>query len=355
MSISPSSSSVTAVSLAYISSPDDALDLSNATQSTLTDQLREAISTRVALAGSLVNKLLRTNQILSHLQTYGTGSFNPVTLDTLAATPKTTEALKSLFLNDGPSLGSDTADASSAILDLDGLGISINAPKLTPVFIQTTDKKGNVISKSFSWYSDEQIKNFGLADVPIKSPGYPGAHEQLKIESGLTTVYRTFDQYSKLTPSQIDVNSAIAKLSTLAKTMDAEFAAVLDKASEESDKLQLIIDDNSETKKSQSQQINALSAQQKEQVSELLNKLRVLKLERDAKAQRQENKISPEISSIVRNASSRVESVSRVNANILSQLAAIADVNDADQDTQQTLTGLAAGPNTNTPDNRIPV
>lgn len=355
MSINSASSSVTAVSLAYISSPDDALDLSNATQSELTDKLGESISARITVAGSLINKLLKINQIANQLQTYGTGSFKPVTADTLSATPKTTQDLKSLFLNDGPSLGSDNTDASATISDLNGLGISINSPKLTPVMIETKDKKGNLVSKSFAWYTDEQIKGFGLADVPIQSPSYPGAYERLKIESGLTSVYRTFDQYAKLTPSQENVNSTISKVTILAKSLDAELAAILDKASADSDKLQTVINENSDTRKSQSQQINALAAQQKEQVSELLKKLRVLKLEREANAQKQDNKIAPEVSSIVRNASSRVEGVSRVDAELSSQSTSIADVNAADQRLQQELTGLAAGPNTNTPDNRIPV
>lgn len=63
MSISPAGNSATAISLAYISSPDDALDLSNATQSELTDKLRESISVQVTVAGSLINKLERLNQI----------------------------------------------------------------------------------------------------------------------------------------------------------------------------------------------------------------------------------------------------------------------------------------------------
>lgn len=355
MSVNPASSSVSGASVAYISSPDDALDLSNATQSELTDKLSEAISARITFAGSLIDKLLKINKISNQLQTYGTGSFKPVTADSLSATPKTTDALKSLFMNNGPSLGSDTADASATITDLNGLGISINAPKLTPVMIETKDKKGNLVSKNFAWYSDEQIKSLSIYDGPIKSPLYPGANERLKIESGLTTVYRSFDQYAKLTPSQEDVNSTISKVTILAKSLDAEFAAILDKASADSDKLQTVINENFDTRKSQSQQINALAAQQKAQVSELLNKLRVLKLEREANAQKQDNKIGPEVSSIVRNASSRVEGVSRVDADISSQFTSIADVNAADQRLQQELTGLAAGPNTNTPDNRIPV
>lgn len=353
MSISPASSSVTAASLAYIASPDDALDLSNATQSNLTDKLSEAISAQITVSGSLINKLQKINQISSHLQTYGAGSFKPVTTDSLSATPKTSDALKSLFLNSGPSLGSDLADANTTISDLNSLDISINAPKLTPMLIETSDNKGKLISKSFAWYSDDQIKNLG--EAPIKSPIYPGTNERLKIASGLITVYRSFDQYAKLTPSQTDVNTTIAKITALAKSLDAEFASMLDKASEDSDKLQTIINDNADSKKSQSQQISALATQQKEQVSELLKKLRVLKLEREANMQRQENKIGPEIISIVKNASSRVEGISRVDADTSSQSASIADANDGDLQLQQTLTGLAAGPNTNTPDNRIPV
>lgn len=355
MNINSASSSVTAVSLAYISNPDDALDLSNATQSELTDKLGEAISARITVAGSLINKLFKVNQVSNQLQTYGAGAFKPVTADSLSATPKTTDALKSLFLNNGPSLGSDTADASATISDLNGLGISINAPKLTPMLIETTDRNGKLISKIFSWYSDEQIKNLGLVDAPYKSPIYPGSNEIIKIEPKVIINYRSFDQYAKLTPSQEDVNSTILKITTLAKSLDAEFASVLDKASEDSDKLQTVINENSDTRKSQSQQINALAEQQKEQVSELLNKLRVLKLEREVNIQKQDNKIGPEVSSIVRNASSRVEGVSRVDADISSESASIADVNAAHQRLQQELTGLAAGPNTNTPNNRISV
>jgi len=354
MSISPASSSVTAVSLAYIASPDDALDLSNATQSKLTDKLGEAISARITVAGSLINKLIKINQIANQLQAYGTGTFKPVTAASLSATPKNAESLKSLFLNNGPSLGSDLADASRTVADLNDLDIPIGANKLTPVLVEVYDKKGNLLEKSFDWFTDDQLST--IAAAPVESKTYPGANERtISTSSEATLVFSSFDQYAKLTPSQEDVNSTISKITILAKSLDAELASILDKASAASNKLQAVIDENSDTRKSQSQQINALAAQQKEQVSELLNKLRVLKLEREANMQRQENKIGPEISSIVRNASSRVESVSRVDAEFSSQSTSIADVNTADQRLQQELTGLAAGPNTNTPDNRIPV
>lgn len=354
MSISPAGNSATAISLAYISSPDDALDLSNATQSELTDKLRESISVQVTVAGSLINKLERLNQIANHLKTYGTGAFKPVTVDSLSATPKTSAALKSLFDNNGPSLGSDTDDANATISELKGLGITINAPKLTPVLIELQDKNGASLGKSLVWWTDAQLAS--IKTTPVKSTIYPDATEsKLSLSKDLNYTITYFDKNAKLTPSQTDVNTVIAKITELAKSIDAEIAAAMDKSSVDADKLQALIDDSADTRKNQSQQINALAAQQKEQVTALLNKLRIIKLEREASLQKQDNKIGPEISAIVKNASDKVENVSGVDADISSRSASVADANDDNRRLQQSLSGLAAGPNTNTPDNRIPV
>lgn len=354
MSISPAGNSATAISLAYISSPDDALDLSNATQSELTDKLRESISAQVTVAGSLINKLERLNQIANRLTTYGTGAFKPVTVDSLSATPKTSAALKSLFDNDGPSLGSDIEDANATISDLNSLGVTINALKLTPQLIEIKDKNKAVVQTYYAWVTDQQIA--GINSTPVKSTTYPGANERsVVVNKDFTLVYSSFDQYAKLTPSQTDVNTAIAKMAELVKSLGTEFSSILDKAREDSNKLQILINNNEDTKKNQSQQIIALAAQQKEQVTAILNKLRILKIEREASLQKQDNKIGPEISAIAKNASNRVENVSSVDADISSRSSSVADANDANRRLQQSLSGLAAGPNTNTPDNRIPV
>lgn len=345
MSINPASSSAPSVSLAYISSPDDALDLSNATQSDLTDTLSNAISVRISAAGSLLNKLERLNQIVNHLNTYGTGAFKPVTAESLSAAPKTTAALKSLFDNNGPSLGASIDDANATISELKGLGISISAPKLTPVLMDYQDKTGASIGKNIQWVTDEQLASLKKLQT-VKSSVYPNSNElKLPISNDLTIVYTPFEQNAKLTPSQTDVNAAIAKVTELAKSLDEEIAAALGKTSDESDKLQKLIDDNSDSRKNQSQQINALAAQQKEQVTAILNKLRIIRLEREASLQKQDNKIGPEISAIAKNASDRVENVSDVDT----------DMNGDGQQLQQSLSGLVAGPNTNTSDNRIPV
>lgn len=355
MSINPASSSVTAISLAYISSPDDALDLSNATQSTLTDQLRESISAQVTVAGSLINKLERLNLIANHLRSYGTGAFKPVTPESLLATPKTSEAFKSLFDNSVPSLGSDLDDASATLSELNSLGISIYAPKLTPVLIDLQDKTGASISKSFLWFNEGQLESLKTL-TSVKSTFYPDANERkIKIANDFSVVYTSFEKNAKLIPLQADINSAIIKITELAKSMEAEISAAMGKASVEADKIQTLINDNTDVRKNQSQQINALAAQQKEQVTAMLNKLRILRLEREASLQKKDNKIGPEISSIVRNSSDRVENIARVDTDILSRSSSLADAYDDDRRLQQSLTGLTAGPNINTSDNRIPV
>lgn len=343
MSVNSASSSVAAVSIAYISSPDDALDLSNTIQSNLTDQMRDSISSQITVAASLVNRLIKMNQILIHLQKFGNGLFKPVTVDSLAATPKTSDALKSLFLNDGPSLGTDDTEASATIADLSGLGIAINAPRQTPVLLEVYDKNGNLVSKFFTWLNDAQRNSIGGSAV--KSTTYPGANEQKNKFSDLTVVSYSFDQYSKLTPSQTDVNTAITLISSLAKSLDAEFAATLDDTTKASDKLQKIVDDNADTRKSQSQQISALAAKQQEQLLELLNKFRILKLERDANMRMQAKKIGPEISSLVKNESEKIESVSRIDDDMVGHSLSTTHLNNSDLQLQQILTSLTAGKN----------
>lgn len=355
MNISPASSSLSAVSLAYISNPDDALDLSNATQSELTDKLSDAISARISIAGALVNKLERLNLIVNHLKIYGTGAFKPVTADSLSATPKTTEALKSLFNNNGPSLGSSIEDANATIAELKELGISFDAPKLTPLLIDSQDKTGKSTGQNLVWVGDNLLALLKVLN-PVKSTIYPDANEyKYKISDDITIVYTSFDKNAKISPSQTDINSAIEKITILAKSINAEISAAMDKVSDDFDKLEKIISDNSKERKNQSQQINALANQQKEQVLAIINKIRILKIEREASLQKQDNKIGPEISSIAKNASDRVENISNIDADFLSRSASGADANDDVRRFQQSLTGLAAGPNTNAPDNRIPV
>lgn len=376
MSVNSASSSVAAFSLAYISSPSDAVDLSNTIQSNLTDQMRDAISSQITVAALLVNRLIKINQILSNLQKFGNGSYKPVTIDTLAATPKTSDALKSLFLNDGPSLGADDLEASATISDLSGIGISINAPRMTPVLLEVYDKKGNLVSKYFSWFNDDQRNSIG--GTAVKSTTYPGANEQKNKFSDLTFVSYSFDQYTKLTPTQTDINTAIAQISTIAKSLDAEFSAMMDSTSKATDKLQEIVDDNVDSRKSQSQQISALAAQQQEKLIELLNKLRMLKLERDVNMKIQAKKSDPELSSLVRNESDKIENIPRIDDDLAGHSTSIVHSNDFYIQLQQILKSLnvgksenisylqrvqapsvlntmTAGANINTPENRISV
>ncbi len=129
------------------------------------------------------SKMDRLADLMGRLISRTSGSFVPVTLDNLAATPKTREALRTLISSAGPTLGNTVAEADDLIAELAQSNVSIRAPGQTLVLMETwvaTESGGNgtPLRKTLKWLSDEEVKLIRERTSRVGvSPTYPGAHQ----------------------------------------------------------------------------------------------------------------------------------------------------------------------------------
>jgi hypothetical protein len=141
-------------------------------------------------------------------------TFTPVTADSLSKVQKNEAALRKLFAEDGPNLGSSLTEADSLYNDIIDSGVSLNAPVRIPVLIERFDSKGKTLSKNFEWLDNAQVTILSqLQSAGVSS--YPGStlreavlrDDKNKVIE--TTRFTVFSSYANRRPSPIALASAV--------------------------------------------------------------------------------------------------------------------------------------------------
>lgn len=270
----------------YIGSPDDAVNVMDAVQVTLTDNIRNGIQQNVSAASRLVDILYKISGAAVAVFNGLTITPTPVTVAKLESTPKTTTDLQALFVADGPMLGANLQQANDTVDLLTSLGVTVNAPVITPVLVEVDNKDGSPPTKTFAWYSEAQLTDVHKLTDTQTSP-YPGITTYVKTTvngSGKVTQtinYTTFDNYAnRRTTTDVSFN-VLLLLITLATAIQVELAAELANAAKKADKLEDVVDDNRNAVKDEQTTQSQRRTERDDQLAEALRQLRVLKAERE--------------------------------------------------------------------------
>ncbi len=270
----------------FIASPDDAVNVMDAVQVYLTDNIRNAIQQNVSAVAKLVDILDKVTNGAYVLSKRLTGPAVPVTVASLESTPKTTTALQSLFVADGPMLGANLQEANQTYNLLASLGVSIDAPVITPVLAVIDDKDDQPPSKFFTWVGAAQLAEIQkLASTQTSS--YPGSSTYVlttKNGSGKVTQtidYITFDSYANRRATPTVVFNNLTLLTSLAAAIQTQLAVELANAAKQADKLEDVVDDNRNAVKDEASLVGQRHSEREEQLAEALRLLRVLKADRE--------------------------------------------------------------------------
>ncbi len=270
----------------FISSPADAVNVMDAVQVSLTDNIRNAIQQNVSAVSRLTDALGKITNGSYVLSKRLTGAPVPVTVALLESTPKTTTALQSLFVADGPMMGANLQEANETYNMLASLGAPVDAPVITPVLIVVDNMDDKPPTKTFAWYGAAQladVQNLGSAQT---SP-YPGSKTYVQTTKNgggkvtQTINYTTFDSYANRRATPTVLSNSFSMLLSLATAVQAQLEVELANAAKQADKLEDVVDDNRTAVKDEASVVGQRHTERDEQLAEALRLLRVLKAERE--------------------------------------------------------------------------
>lgn len=304
----PSTTSVSIPESArFIGGSDDAVMLQLIVMISTNDRFRDTIRNDVAGTARIIDALESLSERLRNFGKLVKSDWVPVTYASLASSDKSASKLKDLFVADGPNLGPTLADSLAELEKLKSDGVTLNAPKETPVLVETftaidgkVDLKGAPSAASVSWRSDQDVQGIN----PGITPGaYPGSVEKTvevrdsKNKLVSVTRYTVFVDYANLRPKQEDLFAALgilqqnalpllAELEAMVAQVAAKKAALDDRIRDEMDK---VIDD---------QKIVAdLKLRQADSLRESLRLLRTYRIELENFILRSEKTIQNDTSS----------------------------------------------------------
>lgn len=270
----------------FIASPDDAVNVMDAVQVSLTDNIRNAIQQNVSAVSRLVDMLGKITNGGYVLSKRLTGPVVPVTVESLESTAKTSTALQSLFVADGPMLGANLQEANETYNLLASLGAPIDALVITPVLVVIDDKDDQPPAKYFTWIGASQVTDIQKLTSGPSSP-YPGSNTYVLTNTNgsgkvtQTISYTTFDSYANRRANPTVLFNNLNLLLTLAVAVQTQLAAELANAAKQADKLEDVVDDNRNAVKEEASAVSERSTARDEQLAEALRLLRVLKAERE--------------------------------------------------------------------------
>ncbi len=220
---STSSSSFTAAasievpaSANFIGSVEDALVFQSLVLNATTDRLRESILRNLGPASATIAKVEVLSSTLARLSTFTQATQVPVTYSALQSAEKTTASLRSLFAQDGPNLG-ESLDKSQAVLtELATSGVTLVAPKQTPVMTEQFAAVGGKVdfskspsAASVGWRTDQEVATIDPGSVPGSLPGTFVKMIESRDSTGKlvsVTRYTVFVDYANLRPAKADLD-----------------------------------------------------------------------------------------------------------------------------------------------------
>lgn len=269
-----------------VGSPEDAIHVMDAVQVSVTDTIRSSIQQNVSTIARLLTVLDKTAKACAALYSGLASTPTAVTVVSLESTPRTTADLQALFNADGPMLGNNLQEADDNHEFLTSLGLTVDAPVITPVLVRVDNMDGTAPTKSFAWYGQAQLAEVKKLTDTVISP-YPGSTTHLKMVTNgsgnitQTISYTAFDSYAnRRTTTTVSFVYFFAMIN-LAVAIQLQLVEELAKAAKQADRLDNMVEDNRNTIKDEDTAMSQRRTARDEQLAEALRQLRVLKAERE--------------------------------------------------------------------------
>jgi hypothetical protein len=283
-------------SASFIGSSDDALALQMVVLISTSDRFREAIRSELVGAQRLITAIESLSGRLNQFGQLVKGGSNPVTYASLISSGKDAATLKALFAADGPNLGDTLAASEAALTALNADGISLDAPKQTPLMVENfTAVDGKVdltaapTSSSVSWQSDQDLK---LITPGTTTGTYPGSMvrsvETRDSKNKLVSVtrYTVFTDYANLRPKLEDLQLAYTILQQKLLPLLAEFESALSQVKTKKDSLDNRVRDEMSKVTDDQKIIDSLRKSQSDDLLEALRLLRVFRVDLENRVNR---------------------------------------------------------------------
>lgn len=252
----------------FIGSSEDALVFQSLVLNATTDRLRESILRNLAPASASIAKVELLSSTLARLATFSQSNQVPVTYGALQSAEKTAASLRALFAQDGPNLGESLEKSQAVLSELATSGVTLVAPKQTPVMTESFVAVGGKVdfskspsAASINWRTDQEVATVDPGSVPGSLPGtFVKVIESRDSTGKLVSVtrYTVFVDYANLRPQKAD--------------LDKEFSAFIEKIRLTLDDLVLRLAETFKTESVLNQRENNEAVQLKDDLKDFFGK-----------------------------------------------------------------------------------
>ncbi len=273
----------------FIGSSDEALIIKMLVFISTTDRLRDVIRNQVSAASPLIDAIERISEKMNDFGKLINKPWVPVTYTALKATASDVAALRALFAADGPNLGETLEQSQAQLTLLAADGISLNAPKYTPLMVeQFIAKDGKLesgstpVSAALSWKNDDDIRVLGSGTTPGSYPGsVVKTVESRDANNKLISVtrYTIFKDYANLRPAASEITEAFNQFKDKLLPVLAELESRLSSALSELDLLDERIRENQNALKEDQQQLDLTWLSRLDELKQELRLLKIFRVE----------------------------------------------------------------------------
>jgi hypothetical protein len=276
-------------SSSFIGSVEDAVALQLIVLTSVSDRFRETIRSELTGAEKLIASFEALADRLNQFGQLVKGGWKPVTYDALTSSEKDATSLKTLFSSDGPNLGNTLEESESMLSALKSDGISLDAPKQTPVMIESfaavngkVDFSGKPALSSVSWKSDQELQ---VIDPGTTTGSYPGSVvktiETRDSSNKLISVtrYTVFSDYSNLRPKPEDLQLSVSLLQQKLLPLLTEFESALSRVQVKQNLLDDRMRDEMSKVADDQKVIGSIRQSQSDDLRELLRLLKVYRID----------------------------------------------------------------------------
>jgi hypothetical protein len=285
--------SVARISPAYIASADEAAYIVSSVQFLLADNIRSSLSDQLSTGDGLIEKILSLSDLLGRVKDSTSGPFSPVTVENLKNSPRTTDDLSKLFLNDGPRLGNSISEGQAIFGDLLGLGADVEVKILYPLLTEVKDSDGKLTSSQFQWLTQAQLDNALGGQLRPLDSDFPGAVSFSKKTDSSSTTYTSFESYSIMRPELLKINNAFSKIRDVVDGYRGELLGLVANTARAASQLDSMIDRAIESGKTLEVKKTENDEKNKSDLIDLLRRIYILKIEKFTK---DDLKVDPEMS-----------------------------------------------------------
>lgn len=202
-------------SVGFIGSSDDAILVQSVMLNRTTDRLRDNFQRGLDTATQFIERMDELASKLEKLGKYVQANWVPVTYTSLQASNKDAASLRALFSKDGPNLGNSIDESLAALNELAADGITLNAPKQTPLMVEQFVAKDGKIdftkapsTGSIDWRSDQDMESVAAGSTPGTLPGSAVKTIETRDSNGklISAIrYTIFNDYSNLRPNKTEL------------------------------------------------------------------------------------------------------------------------------------------------------